>query len=402
MRVVEDLRASLVRFLDGQEHGLAVLDGERSAMPWVYGVLQEIEAASPHRVLRFPHDFEGPDAYADAIAAGCLDFVREEVGDPTVELPEACSGAARGALARVQASLTFARDRGLPHGGRRIIAVVLAPISVGEEAAYAAFVREFLTLPPGRPPWFRRLRILVEAPAGGARTIGELPAWTCALAVDMSIAAMSASVNEDAQDAGAPVERRAWASLQAAALDAGRGAADAARERLYEVLEWTRGRNGDASIAALRTMALSGLGDVASLAGERQEAIAWYERALEPAGEASAALLLLVLARRLAPLYVEDGRLAEAEAFFDGAQKLAVLVPDLRSHVEALQGRGRLEAQRGALEVAAKTWMKALDAAREGDEPEFADAVVPDLAALQGHVSPTCASEIALRLGVGA
>lgn len=402
MRVVEDLRASLVRFLAGQEYGFAVLDGERSAMPWVYGVLQEIEAASPHRVLRFPYDFEGPDAYADVIAAGCLDFVREEVGDPMIELPEACGDTARGALARVQASLTFARDRGLPRGGRRVIAVVLAPISVGDEAAYGAFVRELLQVPPGRPPWFRRLRLLVEAPAGGIRSLGALPAWTCPLVVDMSIAAMSTSVDEDAQDEGAPVERRAWASLQAAALEAGRGDVDAARQRLYEVLEWSRGRKGDAAIARLRTMAMSGLGDVSALTGERQEAIEWYERALEPAGEASAALLLLVLARRLASLYVEVGRLADAEAFFDGAQKLAVLVPDLHSHVEALQGRGRLEAQRGALEAAARTWMKALDAAREGEEEGLAGAVVPELAALRGRVSPACAREIASRLEVGA
>lgn len=47
-------------------------------------------------------------------------------------------------------------------------------------------------------------------------------------------------------------------------------------------------------------LALSGIGDVASLREELHEAVTWYERALVPASETGAALLLLLVTQSLA------------------------------------------------------------------------------------------------------
>jgi tetratricopeptide (TPR) repeat protein len=315
--------------------------------------------------------------------------------------PPIVADPSRGAAERVRALLEFAREQGLRRGGRELLVVVLAPLEVADEGEYAAFVREILALEAGRPPWFRRIRLLVAAPAGGLGVLGELPPWATTIKVDLSLAAMTASVEEAAAASNEPPERRAWATLQAAALAATRGEVEAARAQLHGLLASIQSLEGPAAAAkaTLQAMALSGLGDVARLEGDRSAAIAWYERALVPAGEACAAILLLALARQLAPLYLEVGRAAEAEAFHDGAQRLAILVPDLGCHLEALRSRAGLEARRGAIDEAARTLITAVEAARESDaDARWLRDLLPELAALRGRVSPACDQAIAAQL----
>ncbi len=103
---------------------------------------------------------------------------------------------------------------------------------------------------------------------------------------------------------------------------------------------------------------------------------------------------MLSVAQTLARLYFELGRHAEAEAFYDQAQKLAMLVPDGVSHIQALHWRGRLEHLRGAHEAAAKSYLAAAHVARDHDQETVLAELQTLLTATRPRVSLELAREI--------
>jgi tetratricopeptide (TPR) repeat protein len=388
MRTLERLRQDLAGFIAGQEHGICVLRAERDYLPWVHTTLQELDATMGDVFLPFPHAFESADDYAATIAEACLAVARDR--DRGAELPPSCVDPKRPAVARVAASLQFVRDAVLPRKTcpPRLVAI-LVPLTVASEAAALAFARELLALEPGFPPWFHRLRIFVHAPPGAE--LGTLSRYICAQTVDLSLAALQAGVAEEADDPAAPPERRAQALLQVAALDAAQGRHEQAIAGFRDLYSWAAA----APNPVLAALALSGLGDVAYARKDTSEAVAWYERALVPAGDSGAALLLLLVTQTLARLYLELGRHADAETFFDGAQRLAIAVPDGVSHARALLQRGQLEERRGAHEAAARSYLAAARVARDHRQEALFEELRPHLATSQRRVPAALAREIA-------
>jgi hypothetical protein len=394
MRTLQRLGHDLAGFIAGHEHGICVLEAEREHLPWVYATLQELDATGPDVFLPFPHEFGSAEQYASVVANGCLEVARARTGDPGLNLPRACIETTLPLLARVRATLEFARDAILPRkaASPRLV-VSLVPLSVASEGEALAFVRGLLGLGSGWPPWFHRMRIFVHVAPGTA--LGELPRFVRAMQVDLSLAALTAGVREEVNDPSAPPERRAQALLQQAALDAANGRHDEAIAGFRELYSWA----ARAPNPVLAALALSGIGDVAYVRQDRGEAAAWYERALVPASETGAALLLLIVTQNLARVYFELGRHADAETFFDGAQRLAMAVPDAASHAQALQWRGRLEELRGAGEDAAASYLAAARVAREYEHHELTRELNPRLAGIRRRVSPELSREIARFLG---
>lgn len=390
MRTLQRLGQDLAGFIAGHEHGLCVLQAERDYLPWVHATLHELAATTPDVFLRFPHAFASVDGYAATVADGCLSAVRDHIGDLALALPAACLDPARPAVARVRSTLEFTRDTLLPKKtcSPRLVAI-LVPLSVEAEAPALDFARDLLDGDAGFPPWFHRMRIFVHAPSGAP--LGLLPRFVRALTVDLSLAALTAGVAEEANDPAAPPERRAQALLQAAALDAASGRHDEAITGFRELYAWAEA----AENPQLSALALSGIGDVACARKDSREAVSWYERALVPASKTGAALLLLAVTQNLARLYFELGRRADAETFYDGAQRLAMAVPDAASHAHALLWRGRLEELRGAHEAAARSFLAAAQVARDHAHAALLEELRPRLMATQRRVPPTLGREIA-------
>lgn len=390
MRTLQRLGQDLAGFITGHEHGICVLQAERDHLPWVHATLHELAATVPDVFLPFPSAFTSADDYAATIADGCRSAAREHAGDLTLELPPACLDHARPAVARVRSMLEFARDTMLPKSTcpPRLV-VILVPLSVESEARALEFARALVASEPGWPPWFHRMRIFVHAPPGAA--FGALPRFVRILAADLSLAALTAGVAEEANDPDAPPERRAQALLQVAALDAANGRHDDAVAGFRELYAWAE----EAGNPVLSALALSGIGDVACARKDSREAVSWYERALVPASGTGAALLMLAITQNLARLYFELGRRADAETFYDGAQRLGMAVPDAASHAHALQWRGRLEEQRGAHELAARSYLAAAQVARDHTQAGLLAELRPRLATSQRRVPAGLAHEIA-------
>ncbi|WP_434418277.1 hypothetical protein [Nannocystis pusilla] len=388
MRTLQRLGQDLAGFIAGHEHGLCVLQAEREFLPWVHSTLQELAAGSSDVFLPFPHPFASADAYAATVAEGCLMVARDRAGD-ALQLPHPCVDPARPPVARMRSTLEFARDIILPKRTcpPRLVAI-LVPLTVEAEAEALALTRALVAAEPGFPPWFHRMRIFVHAPPGAA--LGELPRFSRALAVDLSLTALAAGVVEEANDPAAPPERRAQALLQSAAIDAASGRHDQAIAGFRELYSWAEA----AANPVLSALALSGLGNVASARKDSREAVSWYERALVPASQTGAALLMLALTQNLARLYFELGRRADAETFYDGAQRLAKAVPDANSHAQALQWRGRLEELRGAHEAAARSFLAAAQVARDHAQAALLAELRPRLTASQRRVPAGLGREI--------
>lgn len=388
MRALRRLGEDLAAFIHGHDHAICVLQAERDHLPWVHATLQEQGAAAPDIFLPFPHPCDSARDYAQTVVDLCLNCVRSQ--NPTLESPAACLQTTSSPATRVCAALAFARDILLPPRTcpPRLVAI-LAPLTTKNEPALLDFARDILTRDPGWPPWFYRLRIFVHAPP--ATALPPLPPHARTLAVDLSPAALAASVHESARDPAAPPELRVQALLQAAALDATAGRHEAAIAS-YRDLHAHAAANNNHMLAAL---ALAGLGDIEAARMDSPGAIAWYERALVPASNTGSAILMLVLTRNLAHLYFERGRHTDAELFYDGAQRLAMAVPDAESHIEALTWRGRLEELRGAQEQAATSFLAAARVAREYGHPAQLDRLTARLAERRARVSPPLAREIA-------
>lgn len=382
MRVLRELRQELRGFLVGQDHGVCVLRGQRDHLPFVYRLLQEIAADSTDVFLDFPHRFDTAETYVGMIAAQIEASGREARQQPGWSMPPTCRDAERTVAARLKDTLVCARGM-LPRGSDRPrLVVVLCPLEVADEQEYVALTRALIEPGGDVAPWFVRMRVFVHAPSREDR---PLPRFARALAVDLSPAAMAESANLDASDLALPPTQRTQALLQAAMLDVGHQRFVRARERLDAVHAQAQSQ-GNPVLAAL---ALSGLGDVERLERRGDAAIDWYERALVPASEAGAPIVLLMITRHLADLYVAAGRIAEAAVFFDGAQQLAGLIPEPESRVSALLGRGLAEQRGGA---APTTWVASLveaaEVARDHGCDELLAGLRPRLAAGRSPALP--------------
>ncbi len=380
MRILRDLRATLAEFLEDQTHGVCVLRGAREHLPFVHRLLQELKDGSNDVFLDFPHPFTDADAYV-ALISDCIEASARAAHGPAWTLPGPCRQLHRPAADRLRDLLICARGL-LPRGqATPRLVVVLCPLEVVDPAAYRALTAALIES-PARPPWFHRMRLFVHVSAGDA---AALPRLARAVAFDLSPAAMAASADADAADPTLSREQRAQALLQAAMLDVGNHRFAAATRRLDVVY----GEAQALERPVLAALALSGLGDAERLQHRPDAAIRWYERALVPAGAAAAPIVLLTISRQLADLYLDAGRDAEAEAFYDGAQQLAATLPAPETQTAALRGRGLAQQRLGA---PAATWVAsfvaAAEVARAGERPQLLADLRPQLAAGRKHALP--------------
>lgn len=380
MRLLRELRRELLGFIAGQQHGLCVLTGTAESLPYVYRLLHELEAASTDVFLSFPHRFESAHVYVDRIAEQIAASARAARGDP--DPPARPDPRDPDASQRLMAALGDARDL-LPRGSDspRLV-VLLLPLAMADPRGYLALTRALLTTEVGVPPWFRRMRVFLHAPPDAA---APLPRFARALKVDLSAEALARSAAHDADDPALSREQRAQAQLQAAMLDIGQRRFAAARRRLDALYDEAQAL----ASPVLTALTLSGLGDIDRIERRDGAAIDWYERALAPASAAGAPVVLLMVTRQLADLYFAGGRIAEAELFFDGAQRLAGVVPEPETQATALLGRGLAQQRLGAApEVWAGSFLAAAEVARDNDRDDLLAGLRPRLAATRGQRLP--------------
>jgi tetratricopeptide (TPR) repeat protein len=375
LRLLHELRGELAAFLGDPEHGVCVLRGAREQLPFVYRLLHEFAASSADVFLSFPHRFVSAAAYVEVI------------GERIAASERAARGAAPAlvhghAALRLKAALERAREL-LPRGrDTPRLVVVLCPLEIVDERAYVALTRGLIEPGSGAPPWFRRMRVFVHATAAEP---SPLPRFVRALPYDLSSEALARSAATQAEDPSVPRPQRAQALLQAAMLDVGHRRFEPAQRRLDALYDEAQALESP----VLAALALSGLGDIERIEKRGAAAIEWYERALVPASDAGAPIVLLMITRHLADLYFAGGRVADAEVFFDGAQQLARMIPEPETQATSLLGRGLAQQRRGAApEVWAASFLAAAEVARDNDRDQLVAELRPHLQASRCHGLP--------------
>ncbi len=400
MRALRHFRREVSHFLEDPAHGILLLDIALEQAGYIYMVLSELDARSADVQIAFPHAFESAAEYVDIVAGCIVASAREARGEPDLELPPTCCGAAeRSPSERLIALLTYARDL-LPAGSdspRLVCALAPLTIAAKREDEYLDLVRAVVEAELGFPPWFHRMRLVLRAPMNASRS------WRArdlvrSLTVDLSTEALEASAAADADDPELPERERAISLLQDATMLLGRTSYAASSARFRELL--TRAQRADDPV--LLAMALIGLGDVELRRGRPDGALDWYERGLTPAAKTGAPVILLNVTSKLAHLYQDKKLYEEAETFFDGAQQLAGVLPEPQTQTVSLEWRGRIQELRGAKEAAALSFLEAAKVARDNELTDL-DRLLGRLraAACEG-LSPEQAAERDELLGSGA
>jgi len=368
MRAIRHFRGDLSHFLEGSAHGLLLLDIEFEHTGYIYMVLSEIDARSADVHLPFPHTFESASNYVDIVANCVVASAREALGEASLDLPASCSAANRSPTERLIAILTYARDL-LPRGSdspRLVCTLVPLTIAGKKKGEYLELVRSIIEAEVGFPPWFHRMRIIFSAPIKVTRS-WRLGHFARSITVDLSTEALAAGAAADAEDPELADRERSISLLQDATVLFGRKSYKSSSARFHELL--TRAQLTEDPV--FLAMALIGLGDVEHRRGDAQAALEWYERALEPAGNTAAPIILLNVTNKLAQLYLEKNQNEEAEAFFDGAQQLAGALPEPQTQALSLESRGELQELRGATKAAALSFLEGARVARDNELEVF-------------------------------
>jgi tetratricopeptide (TPR) repeat protein len=385
-KLFDSLAARLRAFIGQRDDFVLVVRCPELEAAYVLKALQAVEEADGHDLhWMYTDPFSGPAPYVarvveqfGAIHTAVREEQRKQGDEPWPDLPAAVVDASGEPVRRLRSLMTISRSL-LPATEGHLSVWGLFPSSISDPDAYARFVAALAR--HGFPnPWCRQLRIIVRDDPGSGALAGALRgsprvAW---YEPDLSQQAMAASLEAEADDERLPLPERLQSLLVLAGLDYGHRRYAEAQEKYRLLLRYYRAA-GDHTHSAL---VLNGIGEVHERRGELDEARRYYESALTPALEAQSQPMLLNIALNLANLELSRGRWAEAEAYYDGAEKLATAMLQPQVKIQALENGGFCRSRQGDAAGALASWEAAATLARGVGEPNLLKSV---LRRLEGH-----------------
>jgi tetratricopeptide (TPR) repeat protein len=369
-RLFERFRKDLEQFIEQRDYGVLILAAPGEQIGYAVVTLKSIEdGGSPDVFLVFPQDFSSPSKFATLVVGrvkASYEAACEELGlpgkpDVLPSFPEASLDERRPAWLRIREALTFARLLVPANLGKRLVCALL-PLNIADPVSYRKLV-EKLAEPDGRVPWFRGMRIIVREDATVPMLTEEIrkERFVRLLQVDLSMEAMAADTAAELEDPDLPKEERAQSLLQSACHDYSHQRYESALAKYSELLAHSQ-ETGNISMQAL---VMNGIGDVYSRMKNRDDARAWYERALVPACDSKSPVLMFTVSRNLAHTYYDLGEFTQAEVFFDGAQELGMQTGDPEAKILALEWRGLSQEEQKKYKEASHSFKDAAKLARE-------------------------------------
>ncbi len=368
----ENARKRLETFVEQRDKAVMILSAEGLQIAYVIKLLTDIEAAgSPDVFLIFPQDFESSRQLAALVverirlsyeAAGQEAGIAGEI-EKTLPFPAVCLDEGQPPARRIREALVFARSLLLPNQGQRLIFGLL-PVEVKDPEKYRDIVLQLIAVDKNLP-WFRGMRLLIreEHVAPMLPQLDTIHPFLEQQHFDLSTAAMTESLREEARDPELPAEQRAQSLLQLACIDYAHQRYADAMEKYSDLLAYYQ-QTGN---VMLQAMVLNGIGDVYGRMKNLHQARDWYERALVPAGESAHPIILFTVARNLGHIYYDMKNYEQAEVFFDGAQQLGLHTHDPDSKIVALEWRGLSQQKQKQYARAADSFEAAVLSAVEFD-----------------------------------
>ena len=273
---------------------------------------------------------------------------------PWPELPKALLDETRRPSVRLRELMEFSRElRPFPEG--MLTVWCLVPLEIGDTRAWAALMWELLQHEFPNP-WCHHMRIFVR----GAPAEPDLQAALEAIPrvawydPDLSQTAIQRALEEEAADRKQPLELRLQNVFMSAGVDFAHGRFDQALAKYGVLLKFYTGvRN-----PGMTAMVLNAIGETHARTGNPDAAIRCFELALAPAASMSPmpVPVMLNVTLNLANQHMSFGHWQEAEAYYDSAQKLAMVQRDADTRLRAIENLGVCQYAQGKVPEAIAKW----------------------------------------------
>jgi tetratricopeptide (TPR) repeat protein len=304
---------------------------------------------------------------------------------PWPPLPDALLDESRPPADRLRELMAFSRAL-LPEPDGFLAVWCLVPLSVADPGGYAALVADVLR--HDFPfPWCHHLRFYVRgAPADEAlpAALAGQPrvAW---YDPELSQAAAQRALDEEAADPALPLGRRLQSLFISAGVDHAYQRFGDALAKYAVLLKYYAGTR-DATMTAL---VLNAVGETQARLGNAEHAGRCFELAFAPAAHAPGPPLpvLLNVVLNLANLRMAQARWAEAEAYYDSAQRLATAQRDPATKLRAIENLGHCRYVQGDVAGAVTTWHAGAAVAGELELPDERRRMLERLAAHYSSVA---------------
>jgi tetratricopeptide (TPR) repeat protein/uncharacterized Zn-binding protein involved in type VI secretion len=387
-RIFEAVQRRLRGFIDQRDHVALIVSCTDPDLPVLLKTLEGIDETSSSELFWiYASEFASAGDFVSQIVerfaaqhqgvALAMDSADEEAWPP---IPAPVLDPTLPPVARLRALMEFSRS--LRPGEDGLVVWALFPTAIRDRSAWSQLVSELLQ--HDFPfPWCHHTRILVrddpENPALGDVALRVARVDACS--PDLSPAAMEAALVDDVADADAPLEERVQGALILAAIDFAHRRYQGALEKYKLILPFY----GKTRQGAQAGLVLNGMGECHAQLGDLAQAEFFFSAAIEPAAQDPPSLpVLLNVYLNLANLTLSQGRWAEAELYYDGAEKFATAQLNPRVKALALENRGVAQRELGKVEDATASWELAAEVSRKAGE---ADVLTSALERLRAHLS---------------
>jgi tetratricopeptide (TPR) repeat protein len=358
-KLFDQMMESLRKFLKQRDHLLLLVPCEDSDISLLLKALRDLDRESSSDLfLLFADDFQTPDTFLDDIARRLQQehaLTNEAVGSDVPKLPplpRAFLDPRNPPLARFEAGLQYAHSLIDFRQGQHFI-WGLGPGTISDPRSYLDLLAQLLPDPEIRP-WMRGARIVARVPPDFqlARSRLATANWVQVRPFVIPPNAQEEELIATSEDPKIPLGDRMQAEVQLAYLDYAHSRFDEAIKRFLRALaffQWAR-------IAAMESLIICGLGDIARRQENWQEAQHWYACAVEPGAKADNPVLMSHIVQNLAVVAFHENRFREAEERYGELVTLKRAMIDEDGLVEALEWQGLSQERQGAYDRAVVCW----------------------------------------------
>ena len=382
--LLEELGGQLKAFVGQREDLALVLESRSTETLPILTVIEGLEADADGELFWIHCEPFGAAAdYAAALVRTfaakhqAVRLMQEKAGmAPWPSIPQSTLSDATPPARRIQQLAAFSREL-LPGPGQRSV-WVLHPVEIADPPAFNGLLRDVLRhqFPD---PWCHDIRFILRSePDDPSLELLTTAPRVRALRPDLGADAVRRSLEASLDDRSVPLDERIGNLLIMAAADQAMHQHEAALSK-YEIIREHHVATGNSALAAV---ASNGMGEALEKLGQLVPAAEHYEQAVILAGQGPhpAVAVLLNAVTNLARVRQMEARWAEAAAWWDMAQQLAVVARNASARVQAMECLGICQFHLGARDDAERTLVDASVIA----------AALEDLTACRGIVLRLC------------
>lgn len=387
-RKLDALREDLSWFVDQDEHMVLVLDTVDDELAYVLKILQMVEGEHVSDVfLMFAHEFDDATGFVDAMMDN-IEIQRTAVNElraedelsPWPALPASCRDPAVEPSRRIIAAVEWLRTQ-LPAPENHVI-LGLLPTRLTNPVAYSELLAGLLPR-AGIEPWMNGLRVLVRDDRHRPFLIPAMERnpndWVLFYdRLDLSPAALTQALVEDAGDPDVPEGQRMVALVQLAALDFSHRRYAESYRKWGILFDYYRRMEAP----TMQAMALCGAADVLRATGKLADAKARYQQGLAIAQSAETLPAALNLLLGIGEACIGLEHWPEASGYLELADEIASKTMQIYAKCDVMERHGIALLAMGDDEAAETKWRAAVDLSREVRHDHRAASILGLLIAL--------------------